>query len=228
MAKARSGSTSAPTVRRKRRTPEEILERIIAAAGREFEENGYAGATTAAIAKRADVTEAQIFRFFSSKAELFREAIFQPLNRHFSEFQQRNVADVVDARPRRELARRYINELQDFMGEHSRMLMSLIVAKAYMPDTTSGLSDIEGLRAYFERGTALMSSRTQGEGKVPPELMVRVSFAAVLANVMFREWLFPPGLASEEEIREAIVDFTIEGIRANGELGMEPSPQESA
>lgn len=45
--------------------------------------------------------------------------------------------------------------------------------------------------------------------------MVRVSFAAVLGSVMFRDWLFPEGLASDEAIRRAIADFTIDGISAN-------------
>jgi AcrR family transcriptional regulator len=206
--------------RRKRRNPEEIHGLILDAAAREFGENGYSGATTAAIARRADVTEAQIFRFFASKAELFHEAIFQPLNRHFSEFHGRNPGDSAENEPVREVARRYINELQDFMGEHSRMLMSLVVASAYERETSGQLTDIEGLRAYFEQGATLMASRTPGEPKVAPELMVRVSFAAVLACVMFKDWLFPPGLASEDEIREAIVDFTIEGIRANEQPGL--------
>ncbi len=219
MPQEKTGAETRRPARRKRRSPDEILDLIIAAAGREFEENGYAGATTAAIARRADVTETQIFRFFASKEELFREAIFQPLNRHFSEFHSRNLADSAEAGSFPELAQRYINELQDFMGEHSRMLMSLIVAKAYMQGSTEGLSDIEGLRAYFDRGAAMMSRRTQGDARVAPELMVRVSFAAVLGSVMFKDWLFPPGLASEAEIREAIVDFTIDGIRANEPQG---------
>jgi AcrR family transcriptional regulator len=208
-------SPAKPASRRKRRAPQELRDRIIEAAGAEFEANGYSGATTAAIARRAEVTEAQIFRFFASKAELFREAIFQPLNRHFSEFHSRHVAVASDAEPFHELAEQYINELQDFMGEHSRMLMSLIVAKEYMQGSAESLGDLEGLRAYFERGAATMSSRTHGKAQVPPELMVRVSFAAVLACVMFKDWLFPPGMASDEAIRQAIADFTIDGISVN-------------
>ena len=199
--------------RRKRRSPQAIRDLIIAAAGREFEENGYSGATTAAIARRAEVTEAQIFRFFESKQELFREAIFQPLNRHFSEFHASTMSEA-GASDFRGNATRYINELQDFMDEHSRSLMSLIVAKEYK-GSAEGLSEIQGLRDYFERGRAMMSSRSRGKAAVPPELMVRVSFAAVLGSVMFKDWLFPPGLASDEAIRQAIVDFTIDGIRAN-------------
>lgn len=210
-------TTEQPPARRSRRSAGEIRDRILSAAALEFEANGYSGATTAAIARRADVTEAQIFRQFDSKGELFREGVFQPLNQHFSEFHARNTADAGSAEPARDLARRYINELQDFMGEHSRMLMSLIVAQAYSQTSAESLTDIEGLKAYFDRGKTTMESRTQGEAKVRPELMVRVSFAAVLASVMFKDWLFPPGMASEEEIREAIVDFTIDGISGNSQ-----------
>ena len=214
-----STATESQSARRKRRSSEEILDRILGAAAGEFEENGYSGATTAAIARRADVTEAQIFRFFPSKAELFREAIFRPLNRHFIEFQSRNAGDATKVEPVRELARQYIDELQDFMGEHSRMLMSLIVANAYSPGTTEVIGEIEGLNAYFDQGRAIMTSRTGGDAPVPPELMVRVLFAAVLASVMFKDWLFPPGMATDEQIRDAIADFTIDGIRANWRNG---------
>lgn len=219
MSKPTTAAEPSPA-RRRRRSAEEILDRILSAAASEFEAHGYTGATTAAIARRADVTEAQIFRLFESKGELYREAVFQPLNRHFAEFQARNLADAESSEPQRVLARRYINELQDFMGEHSGMLMSLIVAQAYSQTSAESLTDIEGLKAYFEQGRRTMEGRVHGEAKVRPELMVRVSFAAVLASVMFRDWLFPPGMASEEEIREAIVDFTIDGIRANLQDGL--------
>lgn len=221
MSKSQAAVAEQPSTRRKRRSAEEIRDRIMSAAAHEFEAAGYSGATTAAIARRADVTEAQIFRFFDSKGELFRESVFQPLNEHFARFQARYDTEAASGESMREAAGRYINELQDFMGEHSRMLMSLMVAQAYSQTAAESLTDIEGLKAYFEQGRATMESRTGGEAKVRPELMVRVSFAAVLASVMFKDWLFPPDMASDEEIRQAIVDFTIDGIRANDQSGFE-------
>ena len=202
-------------VRRKRRSSEEVADRILEAAGEEFERAGYAGATTAAIARRADVTEAQIFRLYASKQELFRAAIFTPLNAHLIAFQQAHAQEMARAGTDRELARRYIHELQAFIAEHSRMFMSLAAASAHSPDLTDGVGEMEGLRAYFDTGAQTMANRMAGSGAVAPELMVRVSFAAVLANLMFREWLFPPGLAGDEAIRDAITDFVIDGIRAN-------------
>ncbi len=62
------------------------MDRIIRAAADEFKASGFTGATTAAIARNAEVTEAQLFRYFASKAELFRESVFKPLNQHFLDF----------------------------------------------------------------------------------------------------------------------------------------------
>jgi AcrR family transcriptional regulator len=206
--------------RRKRRTAEDIRNRILRAAGDEFKQSGFSGATTANIARRADVTEAQLFRLFDTKADLFRESIFEPLNQHFCGFHARYVVDADNAEHVRDRADHYITELQAFIAEHSRMLMSLVVAQTYSPESTRGVSEIESLRAYFERGAAMMANRLGGEPRVDPQLMVRVSFAAVLGCVLFRDWIFPKGLASEEAISAAIVDFVIEGISANSDAGL--------
>ncbi len=201
--------------RRKRRSSEEVADRILDAAAEEFETAGYAGATTAAIARRAEVTEAQIFRFYGSKQELFRAAIFKPLNRHFMDFHAANQVPAGDPQSMREMARRYIGELQDFMAQHSRMFMSLVVASAYSPEATNPVSEMEGLRAYFAQGTEVMTRRVGASPNVDPQLMVRVSFVAVLASLMFKDWLFPAGMATDDEIRDAIAGFVIDGIMAN-------------
>lgn len=199
---------------RKRRSSEEIVNRLLDAAEAEFRRHGYVGATTAAIARAAEVTEAQLFRCFGSKAELFREAIFKPLDRHFSEFNARNLTGVEDAQDRRTMARLYITELQQFVAEHAELLMSLVMVQTY-GGSAGGLEEVGSLRAYFERGAA-MFPHAGGEGHaIDPKLLVRVSFAAVLANVMFKDWLFPKGLADEGEISEALIDFVLDGVGGN-------------
>jgi hypothetical protein len=97
------------------------------------------------------------------------------------------------------------------------MFMSLIVASAYSPEATNPVSEMEGLRAYFEQGASVMSSRVGEAVPIDPRLMVRVSFVAVLASLMFKDWLFPAGMASDEDIRDAIAGFVIDGIMANEE-----------
>ena len=206
--------------RKKRRSPGEIMARLKRAAADEFKLSGFAGATTAAIARRAEVTEAQLFRYFPSKVDLFHEAIFEPLNEHFIQFNARYLNEVIEADDLRDQAGLYINELREFLGEHSPMLMTLIVAQAYAAGSRKGVAEIEGLRTYFERGAEIMGRRSPAKPRVRPELMVRVSFAAVLGCVMFNDWIFPKGTAPDREIEAAIIDFVIDGINATHEPGL--------
>jgi AcrR family transcriptional regulator len=203
--------------RRKRRSPDEIRDRVLAAAGEAFTRFGYSGATTAEIARSADVTEAQIFRYFASKAELFEAAVFEPLNRSFAEFNAVMLKGGAERENLREGAPAYITALQDFMERHSKALMTLVVARAYEKAAGQDHAIGDDLSEYFEIGAATMRERLGSPAKVPPELMVRVSFAAVLGCALFKDWMFPPGLASDEAIRQATIDFVLDGINANSQ-----------
>jgi AcrR family transcriptional regulator len=215
---------TAGAARRKRRTPGEIRERLIRAAREEFRRCGFVGATTASIARNADVTEAQLFRCFQSKAGLFREAVFEPLNEHLAEFSAQHPSGLADAGGNREEARLYIAELQQFIGEHAQLLLALFVAQMFASGSLHGVGEIDSLRGYFERGAAAMRSRVGKDPKVDPRLLVRISFAAVLGCVTFKDWIFPPGLASDGQIRSAIIDFVMDGINVNPH----PGPKETA
>ena len=189
------------------------MNRILEAAATEFQRSGYAGATTASIARSADVIEAQLFRYFGSKANLFREAIFKPLDEQLSGFLSRH--DHPQHAPQPEDAALYVEDLQRFLSAHAEMLTSLVVAQKYDREMAKGVGEIKSLAAYFERGASTMARRLKAEPKVDPRLMVRVSFAAVLGCVLFKDWVFAPGVAGEEEIRRAIDVFVAEGIGAN-------------
>lgn len=205
--------------RRTRRSPEEIMQRLMAAATEEFQQSGFGGATTAAIARRAEVTEAQLFRYFDSKAAIFQAAIFQPLSEKLAAFNDQYITPEREDNIR-DSANLYIGELQKFIAENSKYFMSLIVADAYAPDILQGVNDIESLQTYFQRGADTMRKRIDGKPTVDPKLMVRVSFAAVLGCVMFKDWMFPKGMASQKAIREAIIHFVIDGINANEDPGL--------
>ena len=213
--KSKTGSPQ----RRKRRSAEQLTNRILHAATEEFKRVGYVGATTAAIARRADVTEAQLFRCFGSKANLFREAIFEPLDEQLRAFTSEHLDDGNAGSLFQENSALYIEQLRSFVAENIDMITSLVVAQTYEKETGHGVGAIGSLQRYFERGAANMRGRAV-DPKVDPKLMVRVSFVAVLACVMFREWIFPPGLASEDSINQAINTFVIEGISANHAAGV--------
>ncbi len=200
------------SARRKRRTSQEINDRILSSARETFQVLGFGGATTAAIAARAEVSEAQLFRHFPSKAALYREAVFVPLNAHFCAFLARQTKDADKAETARERARDYIVELQDFLGDHGKMLLSLLVAEAYTPEQSPRVGEIDSLSAYFDRGAAIHASRVGALSESDPQLMVRVSFAAMLGCVLFKDLLIPQGLASEKAIQGAVTAFMLDGV----------------
>src|SRR3974377_2101740 len=67
-------------VPRSRRSPATIRSLVLRAARELFAEQGYAQVSTREIARRAGVTQAQVFRHFSSKATLFVEAAYRPFH----------------------------------------------------------------------------------------------------------------------------------------------------
>ena len=202
--------------KRTRRSRADILSRIVQAAREEFKRVGFAGATTAAIARKADVTEAQLFRCFASKANLFRETIFKPVDQHLLSFVNQHIAEIRDAATFAQMTDLYATELQRFIRENSGMLASLLIAPTY--DSETGQTGINSLHTYFDRAAAMMAARLKDRAKVDPRLTVRVVFGAVLASVVFKDWIFPVGMASEEDITAAVNDFIKEGTRANFKL----------
>jgi AcrR family transcriptional regulator len=201
--------------RRSRRAPRssaDILNRIVQAASQEFARHGFAGATTAAIAKSADVTETQLFRYFDSKSKLFHETIFKPLDEHFLNFMNLHPTDGHLASVR-ETTSLYTSELQRFVREHAEALTSLLVAQVYDTDIAQGVNR-SSLNRYFRHGESNLRKRSVAP-RINPRILVRVSFVAVLANILFKNWIFPRGMADELEIRDAINDFVWAGVSVN-------------
>jgi len=189
---------------------------MVQAAGEEFKRYGFEGATTARIASRAGVTEAQIFRYYESKSALFHETVFRPIERHFLDFSQRHLGEVANPATLEEVTRLYTGELQRFIGEHADLLTSLVVVETYNVKAAQGVGRIDSLQSFLERAAAQMSRRIKGKPAVDPRLLVRVCFASVLANVIFKPWIFPAGLASDEQIRSAVSHFVLNGVSDPG------------
>jgi AcrR family transcriptional regulator len=211
--KSRAVKRKPRSTRRAPRSSQEIMNGIVKAAALEFARRGFAGATTAAIARNADVTETQLFRYFDSKTKLFHETIFKPLDEHFEKFNDQHPADSRSPHIRED-AYLYISQLQNFIAENAELLKSVIVAQVYDTNIAQRMRQIRSLDRYFSRGEAAMT-KTSGVPRVDPKLLVRVSFFAVLAAVIFKNWIFPPGMASDAEIRDAINDFVWEGASIN-------------
>jgi len=213
---ARAPKPFTPTApaRRRRRATEEVLDRIIAAATEEFERHGYTGAKTAAIAKRADVAEPLIFVHFGTKAKLFQDSIFEPLNREIVEFCAAHLASRDNLDSMETDTREYIRKLQRFIEQHSRMLLSLAMAHSYPDGSQPDFSEVDGLNGYFARARALAEQHGRQPKGLSLDLMSRLSFGAILAPIIFKNWLFPEGKISAKELSTGITEFVFAGIKA--------------
>src|ERR1700742_1310640 len=176
-------SSHAPAKRRRRSTGD-IRQFILEAAAEEFGSRGFAGATTAEIAKRSGVAENQIFRHFNSKADLFRKSVFDPLNEKFEAF---NVAQLRTAISGKEsqITQRYIRALSQFIAEQKRELLALVRSNAEELGEASDIGKMGALGAFFQIGHAMLTAKRGPNFKMDPRVVNRVSFATVLACVMF-------------------------------------------
>ncbi len=185
------------------------------AACEEFESNGYTRTKTATIAQKAGVSETLLFKYFGSKANLFQDAIFKAFNQHFTEFKTAHPIAENDTEARLEVTKQYIGEVQNFLSQHSRMLMLLITSQSYESDEIQGIDDVTGLHDYLLTTSKIIESRLQETPNIDPLLMACISFSTIMSCALFKDWLFPKGAADDQAINVAVRNFVLGGVSAN-------------
>jgi AcrR family transcriptional regulator len=122
---------SAPTESVRQRRPRGEPRRLLVVAAQDvFNRKGYASASTREIADTAQVSETLMFRYFGSKAGLFREAMVQP----FVELVDREI-EIRLANPNRfdeplEESRKFIADMYDVFRKHRALAALLFAADA--------------------------------------------------------------------------------------------------
>lgn len=204
-----------PPSRGRRRSTQEVLDHLTQAACEEFESHGYTRTKTATIAQKAGVSETLLFKHFGSKANLFHDTIFKAFNEHFTRFRQAHPIAERDAEARLEVTRQYIAEVQQFFAEHSRMLMLLITSHSYETDEVKSIEDVRGLHDYLQTTAKMIESRLEETPVYDPLLTACIAFSTLLSCVLFRDWLFPRGVADDQTLNAAAVNFVLGGVAAN-------------
>ena len=108
--------------RRSRRSQAERREEILAAARRVFLTSGYAGATVREIAAEADVNDAVLYRSFSTKEQMFEEAVARPLEEAVCAALQPASGDLEV----RTVAEGFVCELLEAMGDIAPLLLAVL------------------------------------------------------------------------------------------------------
>jgi TetR/AcrR family transcriptional regulator len=197
-------------------------QRLLAAAIAEFASYGYEGASTAAIARSAGVTQPVVHYHFGSKEELWRQSISDVMSRMeavLAEIQ----SDLRDADPLTQL-RAMLRRYARFVGEN--------------PDATRllhevGSADNERLRWIVEEHAAPSQNRmlgaieaAQASGQIKDIPAVEVLTVAIGAavNVFSRAGLYT--LQHQRDVRtteyiefhsDAVIEIVLNGLRSTDE-----------
>lgn len=200
---------------RRRRSTKEVVARLTDAACQEFESKGYTRTKTATIAQKAGVSETLLFKYFGSKANLFHDTVFKAFNQHFADFKTSHPFAENDTEARLALTQQYIGEVQAFLSQHSRMLMLLITSQSYETDEIKGIEDIKPLHDYLTTTAKIIEGRLHDKPNIDPLLMACISFSTIMSCTLFKDWLFPKGVADDQAINAAVKNFVLGGVQAN-------------
>lgn len=192
--------------KRTRRSAETVRTLILNAARELFSERGYSGTATREIAARAGVAEVLLFRHFGSKANLFQQTVFEPLNRYIREFQVEHL-ERGDAAPGTEPETQdFIAGLRNLLSTNRQLLMSAIAADMLESEVADGLRDNEALREYFLTAERYLEPN-RDKYLVDLPLGVRFSFATALGVALFQDWLFAD-MEKQPDPRQFLTELT--------------------
>lgn len=185
-------------MRRRRRTREDVTERICDAARQLFAERGYHGATTREIARLADVSETLLFRYYGNKAGLFEFVVHHPFNRLMEKFiAERGTSANPDADEHIIFAAAY-----ELLEKNQALFTALLTARG-MQDEDGGAPAFDGLIPFFEAGKREQLQKYARAGLQPDfdiGLGLRLGFGMMAASVLLRDWLFPEGAPPRDQL----------------------------
>jgi AcrR family transcriptional regulator len=204
--------------RRTRRKAADVRRLLLDAAREVFEANGYGGATTREIARRAGINEVLLFRHFGNKANLFGETVFEPFAQLLRDFHSSEQGSPIGTDPKdRQL---FVKRLVALVEENRRLLMVLVAVHAY----DRHIGEVPNLEAFFaESIKRVRESNPARTSVIAPHVLdtlVRCAFASVVGATLLDEWIFPNGFPSESARAASLsrfIEFGLYGAPAENE-----------
>jgi AcrR family transcriptional regulator len=185
--------------RRRRRSSAEIRRLMLAAARECFAQEGYAGATTKEIARRADVAEALLFRTFTSKEKLFEAAVLQPFDDFLAAYTDRWMAREAPLGTAEEVLRQFVEELYDLALEHGQLFRAMSQADLLRAGAPPAFDRLEAM------GEAIKQAN---DAQFDAHVAVRIAAVSVIATAHFGDALFP-GTTGRQRIVDELVRMLV-------------------
>lgn len=194
----------------------EARQAIADAARNLFADRGYDGTSMRDIAQRAAVSEALLYRYFSSKAALFHEAVISPYQGFVDEFLA-TWERLEQPEGNEEMVGRFVRDLYAFVRERRDLLFALVAAHRFgTRDSLQPGALSQGMR----RLTAFTAEEAEARGltTVDLEMAVSCTVAMVFAMTLLDDVLFPPGdqHPSHERLIREMSRFAAAGVQQHG------------
>jgi|KBSSwiS6_1023812.scaffolds.fasta_scaffold05657_2 AcrR family transcriptional regulator len=183
-----------------------------------FAERGY-GTSTREIAERAGVSHELIFRYFDSKANLFVEAVLNPLLDAVDQLHRSWLTDVSESPgTEKEYLREFVTAFFDFLTDNSA------IAQAMTRVVTESTNDEEvqnvrrridsTLQAMVSSLESYLSARNIAVARLGLQLRVMLLTIGVTANILPYTYVSDEAVPSRDEVFDIILrsSFSMWGL----------------
>jgi len=195
---SRSGSTPDPHVD-PARSPEGMRGRLLAAAARLFEQRGFPGVSTRSIAEAAGTSETILFRHFSTKSDLFEQALTRPWSTEVADFIERQQGREGDVSG-------LVSELYRLVHARRPALIAMLEFERQEPPP-------EGVHSPITALLDLLQSRLPA-GQPHPAATAGLLVAAVLGAAVLDVWLFTGHPPDAERVVAGLTELVRTGVKA--------------
>jgi len=187
---------------RKRRPTGEPRRLILAAARDLFSRRGYSDTSTRELADRAEVSETLIFRYFGSKAVLFREALVVP----FVEF--------VDDWAERKFTRGYVTDVYQLFRANRGLLAVVWAAdtnEEHVLAESGVLDEVTGALAKLVEVSRSAMRRRHPEIEHREDLGSRAVLAVSAGMAAFGQSFYGGPRPSDDDVIDELVELILHG-----------------
>lgn len=194
--------------RRRRGEPRRLL---LESARELFSRQGYATTSTREIADHAGVSETLMFRYFRSKAGLFREALVVPFVEYVETLNAKWKSGELDQLGDEDFARQLVGDLFDLFRENRGLVVMLWAADGQSPKdlAETGIFEIERELKVLAKLGEVETLRRQSNPLYRHDLATRSMLAMVAGMAVFGKAFYgkrPPSRnAIVEELTQAVL-----------------------
>jgi AcrR family transcriptional regulator len=180
-----------------------------------FSEHGYARASTRAIAERAGIAEALLFRNFGSKASLFGEVALGPFQDFIAEWKEL-IRGRDEVRSERDLAVEFIGRTYELFVANRGLIITYIATSEFEPEVTRFESSPIFIEAIDTVARWAQTEFVEARNLAPLNVLItnRAVIGMVMSMALHEDWLLPKNgtRLTRDEIVSELADLVLYGI----------------